>query len=210
MFERLTIIRHAEKGANHVHLSQIGDVRAKELIFYFAKMGYPQVLVAMKQGKKGHSDRCRETLLRLSRHLKVPIVLFKKGEIHKLCQYLKSDECAAKRVLVAWQHDENVSIARALGIPAVSWGILPMHPDKHAGDVYDVSWILQPYTGGLHFSTYWQFDVVHNKVVYNRNIEHPVYSMEFKQTSFDQLVVRIPARYVQICCISSMVVVRSA
>jgi hypothetical protein len=156
MFDSVSLIRHAETGTNG-RLSPAGRARSHGLVQYFYRVGYPQVICAVRRDEA--TDACRQTAAPLARALHLQVVEFRQSEVGQLVEFLHSDACFEKQVLVVWLADGIPDVARALGVTAASWGAIPTRHSCDSRDVFDIVWEISRLGEGRRFASYWQFDV---------------------------------------------------
>ncbi len=177
--KQVIFIRHAEKEnedgtIKDVHLSAKGYIRANELPDFFMnhlpnEVHKPDLIIAMKQSHKKSSNRPVETVQPLAKALNIPLYAeYTQGETDlaakEINQYGKD-----KTVLVCWEHEELVKIAKRLGAPVKSWGSNPK-AKKSDDNNYDAIWVLTKTSDDKPvFSVYKQFDIGDNGEILQEN-----------------------------------------
>ncbi|HEX9062618.1 MAG TPA: phosphoglycerate mutase family protein [Clostridia bacterium] len=170
--KQVIFIRHAEKEnedgtLQDIHLSAKGYKRANELPDFFmnhlpGEVHKPDLIIAMKQSHKKSSNRTVETVQPLAKALNIPLYAeYTRQEtdlaVKEINQYGKD-----KTVLVCWEHEELVKIAKRLGAPVKSWGSDPK-AKKNDDTNYDAIWVLTKTSEDKPvFSVYKQFDIGDN------------------------------------------------
>lgn len=169
---QVIFIRHAEKEnedgtIQQVDLSAKGYKRANELPNFFMnhlpdKIHKPDLVIAMKQSRKKTSNRPVETVQPLAKEFNIPVYAEYTQQqtdlaVREINQYGKD-----KTVLVCWEHEELVEIAKLMGVPVKSWGNNP-NAKKSDDANYDAIWVLTK-TGSNKaiFSVYKQFSIGNN------------------------------------------------
>jgi hypothetical protein len=188
---QIIFIRHGEKvnkagQIEPIHLSENGIIRANELVNFFrnhrpSKINIPNIIVAMKQSKKGKdsSNRPVESVTPLADFYRLPVIANHiVSEVDEEA-YQINDIGEDKNVLVCWEHKYMVSIAQILGAPVEYWGLEPSIDDDNGGDCFDAIWVLTKDTNGdIDFDVFRQFSVAENGIIsYNNVSEEPILSM---------------------------------
>ncbi len=136
---QVILIRHAEKPLDPeaVHLSKVGEKRAKELVPFLTsdprltQYGLPVALYATHTTRRGHGRRTQETVVPLAKELHLPIQTPYLSEDYEALakSILSNPKYRGKTVLVCWNHEQIPQLAAALGVhPA---------PPKWKETVYD-------------------------------------------------------------------------
>ena len=158
--KQIILIRHGEKDVaiDPIHLSKRGMYRAYYLIDYFQHTGgelsVPQSIYAMKQHSFESSNRCVETVEKLSSALGVPIHAdYTCYEVDRLIECIQNDPASV--VLVCWEHNAIPMLARMLGFTKVhSWGFSPLDMQGD-NECFSATWVLED--SWLH--VYHQFEL---------------------------------------------------
>lgn len=169
---QVIFIRHAEKEnadgtVQEVGLSAKGYKRANELPDFFMnhlpnQIHKPDLIIAMKQSRKKSSNRCVETVQPLVKAFNIPLYAeYTKPQTDLAVQEI-NQVGKDKTVLVCWEHEELVEIAKLLGAPVKSWGNNPKA--KKSDDTnYDAIWVLTKTSSNKAvFSVYKQFNIGNN------------------------------------------------
>lgn len=157
--QQVIMIRHGEKANEQVHLSQQGQTRASELPNFFIHhrpngLMLPTALIVMKQKSSDNSNRPYETIQPLAQALNLQISDdFTQEQIDEVVHQIKHTDTHA--LLVCWEHEALVKIAKGLDIDVKHWGIDPMNGKKDESDCFDAIWVLDD----NHFKVFRQFDV---------------------------------------------------
>ena len=141
---QVILLRHAEKPADEsdVHLSDRGRERARALVNFFTatpaltNTGLPTVLYATRMTRTGKSQRPRETLEPLAKHLRLTIQTpFLAADYAALARHvLTSPACDGKTVVLCWVHEYLPELAAAFGIKPV--------PRSWKSGVFDRVWVI--------------------------------------------------------------------
>jgi hypothetical protein len=141
---RIILLRHAEKPADEsrVHLSELGQARARALVGFFTNApvlltnGATAALFAPKFTRRGHSIRPYETLEPLGNCLRLPVQMpHGPADYAKLAKSILADPgLDGKTVVICWTHDGLADLAKALGVKP--------KPARWKGNVYDRVWIV--------------------------------------------------------------------
>jgi broad specificity phosphatase PhoE len=184
--QQIVLIRHGEKVneqgmVEQVHLSTQGKLRAKEYIEYFehkcpAAIKKPSYIVAMKQKKKTSSNRCVETVNPLAQSLGINVESkFTRDDIDGVYKSLQSNKYKGRVVLVCWEHDALVDIAKRFGVPVEHWGSKPNTEEEKTN--FSSIWVLERQgIKGVMLKVYPGFKITEtNQIEYENNIDTPVF-----------------------------------
>jgi hypothetical protein len=184
--EQIIFIRHGEKTemkdgkmvVEPIHLSTQGKQRAQGYIEYFeqnhaSSVHVPDLIYAMKQKNRSSSDRCHETVLPLATRFKLPITMkYTRDEIKKVVKDINKSG-KDKIVLVCWEHDALVDIAKGFGAPVKVWGLHPMCEEQK--DNYNAMWVLTRDGQNTTFEVFATFDIdEHGQPCYNHITNSPL------------------------------------
>ncbi len=136
------IIRHAEKQPDGNHLSRQGRERAAALVPYFLEtpelleFKTPVAIYAQAPKKNASSIRSIETVKPLADALKLPInETYLRDDYRKmLAEIMASKEFEGHTVLICWEHNVIIDIAKVLGAENV--------PANWPGSTYDRTWVI--------------------------------------------------------------------
>lgn len=183
--KHIILIRHAEKGDEPVHLSAEGRIRAEGLIDYFARNHHPSglgtidMVVAQRQAQEHKSDRSVETILPLAHALRIiPIIRYKRRQLHKILRFLMADACDRRTVLLCMQHEALIKLTNLLGFDVRAWSL---EPKKHKSpDAYDVTWVITLNESEMRLRVFRQFDIDDDgNLFYAESPDIPTYQADF-------------------------------
>lgn len=177
----ITLIRHAEKGHENVHLSETGKLRAEYLVDYFGYdilniCGRFHKVFAQRQHHKDTSDRSVETVEPTCRFTGIDLDdSFTKREIHGLAKSVESEDGC---VLICWEHEQLPKIAQLLGLPSgLNWNLNPY--SKKDEDQFDITWVIDRVSGHWRLRTFRQFDIEHGIKTWRSRAEEEMFSCMF-------------------------------
>jgi hypothetical protein len=138
----IIIIRHADKPLDGNHLSLRGRERAAALVPYFLEtpelleFKTPVAIYAQAAKKNTSSMRSIETVKPLADALKLPIIeTYLRDDYRKmLTEIMASKEYEGHTVLICWEHNVIIEIAKELGAENV--------PASWPGSTYDRTWVI--------------------------------------------------------------------
>ena len=143
------LIRHAEKplDESNVHLSATGRERARALVKFFtttpalATNGPPVALFAARPASHSKSQRPRETLKPVAKHLNLHILTpYTATEYAALAKKVLDDPAYdGKTVVICWVHDYLPQLAEEFGVQP--------RPASWKSTVFDRVWVIA-YRGG--------------------------------------------------------------
>ncbi|HTI72958.1 MAG TPA: histidine phosphatase family protein [Candidatus Limnocylindria bacterium] len=133
--ERIILIRHGEKPADHddPHLTAEGRAHAERWVAYFTNspVRLPGVLYAPRPTKQHPSDRASETLQPLAKARQLEIrTPYASTDYAKLAHdLLADDKLKGQTVVICWVHQYLPQFAKALGVDS--------QPKEWRGEDYD-------------------------------------------------------------------------
>ncbi|AGE56158.1 phosphoglycerate mutase [Paramecium bursaria Chlorella virus NE-JV-1] len=139
------LMRHGEK--HDGELSDKGHARAEYLPEYFLKhrpkgVPMPTHLISMKPKYETSSRRCIDTLTPMMRKLGTTLLVeYEREETRELIRYLMNLPQDSV-VLVCWEHNYIVNIARELGFPVLNWNDTPISNERDTKR-FDVLWMIK-------------------------------------------------------------------
>jgi hypothetical protein len=151
----IILIRHAEKPADpdDPHLSPEGVERAKLLVSFITtdpamiKLGSPVAVFATRTTKHDDGQRTQETVLPLSRALKLPVQtpFLGKDFADLATLILTSRAYAGKTIVICWNHEVIPQLAAALGVTP--------EPPKWKRSVFDQVYVISYRDGKATLAT---------------------------------------------------------
>jgi hypothetical protein len=151
----IILFRHAEKPADpdDPHLSPEGVERAKRLVSFITtdpamiKLGSPVAVFATRTTKHDDGQRTQETVLPLSRALKLPVQtpFLGKDYADLATLVLTNRAYAGKTIIICWNHEVIPQLAAALGVTP--------EPPKWKGSVFDQVYVISYRDGKATLAT---------------------------------------------------------